>query len=346
MASQQGGDERFPPLDFRRLRTYPLARGLRKVSASAFAGVHRPGDTFETFLTRLPSFLAVNDLREVIDRLAAAARARRTVIAGIGAHVIKVGLSAVLIDLMERGVVGLVAMNGAGVVHDLEIALEGRTSEEVLEELETGRFGMARDTAEHIHAALARAVPEGGGYGQAVGEHILAHRFPHRDLSILAQGARLGVPVTVHVAIGTDIHHMHAGASGADLGEGSLRDFRTFCAAVATLEKGVYLNVGSAVILPEVFLKAVSVARNLGRGLRDFTTVNLDFIRHYRTHMNVVTRPVAHGGRGFNLIGPHEILLPLIAAGLIERLARGGGAKGATKRRGKGGAGPGKKRKR
>ncbi len=336
MARHQGGDETFPPLDFRRLRTYPLARGKRKVSASAFAGLHHPGDSLDAFLSRLPAFLAVNDLREVIDRLAKAARARRTVIAGIGAHVIKVGLSPILIDLMERGIVNLVAMNGAGVVHDLEIALAGRTSEEVLEELETGRFGMARDTAEHIHTAIARGVREGKGYGRAAGEHILAGRFPHRHLSILAQAARLGVPVTVHVAIGTDIHHMHASADGAALGETSLRDFRTFCAAVATLEKGLYLNVGSAVILPEVFLKAVSVARNLGRPLRDFSTVNLDFIRHYRTQVNVVSRPVARGGRGFHLTGPHEILLPMIAAGVIERLSKGtktpagkAGAKGA-----------------
>jgi hypothetical protein len=342
MSRQPGGDERFPPLDFLRLRTYPLARGRRKVSASAFAGLHHPGDTLDAFLSKLPAFLAVNDLREVIDRLAGAARGSRTVIAGIGAHVIKVGLSPLLIDLMERGIVSLVAMNGAGVVHDLEIALVGRTSEEVLEELETGRFGMARDTAEHIHVAVARGVREGKGYGRAVGDHILEDRFPHRDLSILAAAARLGVPVTVHVAIGTDIHHMHATADGAALGAASLRDFRTFCAAVATLEKGVYLNIGSAVILPEVFLKAVSVARNLGRPLRDFTTVNLDFIRHYRTQVNVVSRPVARGGKGFNLTGPHEILLPMIAAGVIERLAKGTrkrakkpGAKGGGKRAGK-----------
>jgi len=322
MSRRKRGDESFPPLDFTRLRTYPLARGKRKVSASAFAGLHEPGDSLDVFLSRLPAFLAVNDLREVIDRVARAARDRRTVIAGIGAHVIKVGLSPILIDLLERGIVGLVAMNGAGVVHDLEIALVGRTSEEVLEELETGRFGMARETAEHIHAALARGVREGKGYGRAVGEHILEGCFPHGELSILARAARLGVPVTVHAAIGTDIHHMHASASGAALGEASLRDFRTLCAAVATIEQGVYLNIGSAVILPEVFLKAVSVARNLGRPLRDFTTVNLDFIRHYRTQVNVVSRPVARGGKGFHLTGPHEILLPLLAAGVIERLAK------------------------
>lgn len=329
--SRKRGDEPFPPLDFARLRTYPLARGKRKVLATAFAGLHEPGDSLEAFLAHLPAFLAVNDLREVIDRVAKAARDRRTVIAGIGAHVIKVGLSPILIDLMERGIVGLVAMNGAGVVHDLEIALAGRTSEDVLEELETGRFGMAHDTAEHIHAAVARGVREGKGYGRAVGEHILEGRFPHRDLSILARAARLGVPVTVHVAIGTDIHHMHPSADGAALGEASLRDFRTFCAAVAALEKGVYLNVGSAVILPEVFLKAVSVARNLGHPLRDFTTANLDFIRHYRTQVNVVSRPVARGGKGFHLTGPHEILLPLLAAGVIERLAKGSPTRGSRR---------------
>jgi hypothetical protein len=316
-----GAPGRFPPLPFEKLRTYPLSRGRRTVSASAFAGVHAPGDSFAAFLSRLPGFLQAEDLRSVIDRVAAAARARRTVIAGLGAHVIKVGLSPVIIDLMRRGAISLVAMNGAGVVHDLEIAIAGQTSEEVLEELETGRFGMARDTARHIHAAVAKGVREGSGYGRAAGEWILAKRFRHGRLSILAEAARLGIPVTVHVALGTDIHHMHPDADGAILGEASMRDFRTFCAGVATLEKGVYLNVGSAVILPEVFLKAVSVARNLGRPLRDFTTVNLDFIRHYRTSVNVVSRPVARGGRGFNLTGPHEILIPLLAAGVIERLA-------------------------
>ncbi|OGP80833.1 MAG: hypothetical protein A2Y95_11485 [Deltaproteobacteria bacterium RBG_13_65_10] len=319
---REPGAKPFPLLRFDRLKTYPLARGKRKVSASAFAGLHVPGDSFKAFLDRLPPILAASDLRAVIERVATAARAGRTVIVGLGAHVIKVGLSPIVIDLMARRVISCVAMNGAGVVHDLEIALAGRTSEEVLEELETGRFGMARDTAEHIHAAVARCAREGLGYGRAVGGYILRERFPHRDLSILAQAERLGIPVTVHVAIGTDIHHMHASADGAALGAASLADFRTFCEAVATIEHGAYLNVGSAVILPEVFLKAVSVARNLGHPLRRFTTVNLDFLRHYRTTMNVVTRPVARGGKGFHLTGPHEILLPLIAAGVIERLGQ------------------------
>jgi hypothetical protein len=326
------GAKSFQPLRFDRLKTYPLARGKRKVSASAFAGLHALGDSLQVFLDHLPSILAASDLRAVIDRLATAARERRTVIAGLGAHVIKVGLSPIVIDLMERRVVSCVALNGAGVVHDLEIALAGQTSEEVLEELGTGRFGMTRDTAEHINVTVARGARRGLGYGRAVGEHILRERFPHRGLSIVAQAARLGIPVTVHVAIGTDINHMHASADGAALGAASLADFRTFCAAVATLERGVYLNVGSAVVLPEVFLKAVSVARNLGHALCDFTTVNLDFLRHYRTTANVVTRPVARGGKGFHLTGPHEILLPLIAAGVIERLGRGAPRKGARTR--------------
>jgi hypothetical protein len=214
-------------------------------------------------------------------------------------------------------------MNGAGCVHDLELAMMGRTSEDVGPALDDGSFGMARETSERLNAAIAAGHRDGLGMGAAIAREIDTGRYPHRDRSVLATASRLGIPVTVHAAIGTDIHHMHAGADGAALGATSYRDFETLASLVATLEDGVLFNVGSAVILPEVFLKALSLARNLGYRVRRFTTVNLDFLRQYRPSVNVVERPTRLGGRGISLVGHHEIMLPLIAAGVIEA-ARGG----------------------
>lgn len=239
----------------------------------------------------------------------------------MGAHVIKVGLGPVIIDLMERGVIHALALNGAGIIHDFELAFAGQTSEDVAAALGDGSFGMARETCGFLGEAIHDGAREGLGLGQAVGRRILADRLPHADKSLLAAGARLGIPVTVHVAIGTDIIHMHPQFDPAAAGETSHRDFRTFTGVVATLAHGVYLNVGSAVILPEIFLKALTLARNLGHHVAPLTTVNLDFIRQYRPMTNVVQRPTLEGGRGIGLVGHHEILLPLIAAGVIERLA-------------------------
>jgi hypothetical protein len=213
-------------------------------------------------------------------------------------------------------------MNGAGCVHDLELAMMGRTSEDVARALDDGSFGMARETAEALNGAIATGNEAGLGMGEAVGRAILAGRYPHKDRSILASAARLGIPVTVHVAIGTDIHHMHPSADGAALGATSYRDFETLTRLVAALEGGVLFNIGSAVILPEVFLKALALARNLRHKVDRFTTVNVDFIRHYRPQVNVVERPTRKGGRGYSLTGHHEILLPLVAAGLIEAVTR------------------------
>ena len=240
---------------------------------------------------------------------------------GIGAHVIKTGLSPILIDLMERGLITGLAMNGAGVVHDFEIAVAGRTSEEVADTLGAGAFGMARETGEEINRAITRGVARGLGIGGAVGSYLVRRRPPHVELSLLAAAWRLGLPATVHVAIGTDIVHMHPACDPAAVGRGSHLDFRAFAAQVARLGGGgVYLNVGSAVVLPEVFLKAVTLARNLKHKLDDFATANLDFIQSYRPNVNVVERPTRGTGRGYRLTGHHELLVPLLAAALVEGL--------------------------
>jgi deoxyhypusine synthase len=238
----------------------------------------------------------------------------------MGAHVIKVGLNPIVIDLMERDIITGVAMNGAGIVHDLELAMIGRTSEDVATALQNGSFGMAHETCAFLSEAIAAIHENATGLGEAVGRRILEKQLPLRDKSILATGARLGIPVTVHVAIGTDIIHVHPGFDPRKTGAATHCDFRLFASMVATLDKGVYMNVGSAVILPEIFLKATTLVRNLGYTLNEFTTVNLDFIKHYRPLTNVVARPTANGGQGINLVGHHEILLPLIAAGVIEQL--------------------------
>ena len=238
----------------------------------------------------------------------------------MGAHVIKVGLNPIVIDLMERRLITGVAMNGAGIIHDVELAMVGRTSEDVAAALDDGSFGMARETCTFLSEAITSARDKSTGLGEAVGRTILEKQLPLMEKSILAAGARLGIPVTVHVAIGTDILHMHPGFDPQATGAATHLDFRLFSSIVATLDKGVYLNVGSAVILPELFLKATTLVRNLGYTLEDFTTVNLDFIKHYRPLTNVVNRPTAKGGRGINLVGHHEILIPLIAAGIIEEI--------------------------
>jgi hypothetical protein len=296
------------------------------VSVEAFAALPGAASTIGEFLAGLPDVLAVRGLREAAKAVVEAHRAGKTVAMGMGAHVIKVGLSPIIIDLMERGVVSAIAMNGACVVHDFEAAYAGCTSEDVDGAIGGGAFGMAEETGRLVN----RAVRKDGarlGLGGAVGAMIAASRFPHRDKSILAASSRLGVPATVHVAIGTDILHMHPHMDGAATGEATLRDFRTFSSVVATLEGGVYLNIGSAVILPEVFLKALTLARNLGARVggtrvRRFTTVNMDFIQHYRPLTNVVRRPTADGGRGISLTGHHEIMVPLLYAAIMEGLGR------------------------
>ncbi len=313
-------NSKFKPIDLKGVKTYRLADRPSKVSSGDFAKPWRKGSSYRNFLAGLPNILAGSQLKRVVAAIAAACRANRTVIFGMGAHVIKVGLNPIIIDLMERGIITSVAMNGAGIIHDLELAMVGQTSEDVAAALEDGTFGMAAETCSFMSEALDSAGQNPVGLGYAVGRSILENNLPQMNDSILAAGARLGIPVTVHVAIGTDIIHMHSGFDPAATGAASHHDFRVFASIVATLEKGIYLNVGSAVILPEIFLKATTLVRNLGHTLEEFTTVNLDFIKHYRPLTNVVQRPTTRGGEGINLVGHHEILMPLIAAGVIEAI--------------------------
>ncbi len=312
--------KKFRPIDLNKVQTYPLSERKSTVSSADFAKTWKRGSSYKDFLESLPNILAGNQIKTVITALATAARKQKTIILGMGAHVIKVGLNPVVIDLMQRGIITAVAMNGAGIIHDLEVAMTGQTSEDVAASIDDGSFGMVQETAAFLSEAIDKCDLNSEGLGQAVGRAILNSQMPFTDQSILAAGCRRDIPVTVHVAIGTDIIHMHPRFDPAATGEASHRDFRLFASLVATLEGGVYLNVGSAVILPEIFLKAVTLARNLGHTLDDFMTVNLDFIRHYRPLTNVIQRPTARGGIGINLVGHHEILLPLIAAGVIDNL--------------------------
>ncbi len=278
------------------------------------------------FLQSLPDILAVDTLRKVAKAIVRAHHRGRPVIVGMGAHPVKVGLNPIIVDLMEQGVITAVAMNGAVIIHDFELALMGHTSEEVDAEIDSGRFGMAEETGRVLNEAILRGMQERQGLGEAIGHHINRYKnqFPNRATSLLATGARLGIPVTVHVALGTDIIHMHPSANGAAIGAGSLLDFRRLANIVTKMDGGVYLNLGSAVILPEVFLKTVALGRNLGHALSNITTVNMDFISHYRPTTNVVRRPTQKGGKGYTLIGHHEIMLPLLAASVIEELGRRG----------------------
>lgn len=317
-------------LDRSQLKAEPVRRRKSKVELRDEGRPLAPGATVSELLDSLPRLLGAADLNAAIEAWARAWRAERLVLFGFGAHLIKVGLAPIVVDLMQRGAIGGLLMNGAGCVHDLELAMLGRTSEDVGPALDAGRFGVARETAERLNRAIARGRDAGLGMGAAIGRDISESRDPYADRSLLATAHRLGIPVTVHVAIGTDIHHMHPSADGAALGETSYRDFETLCGLVARLEDGVLIHAGSAVILPEVFLKALAVARNLGHRVARLTTVNCDFVRQYRPERNIVERPTRLAGRGISLIGHHEILVPLLAAGAVERHAALANEKGPT----------------
>ena len=313
----------YRPLDFSGLATYSLHERSSKVTVEDFAKAPTAGWTVRELLAALPRQLLGRDFPELIKRLADCHRAQRPIIIGMGAHVIKVGVNPILIDLMERGIISGVAVNGACIVHDTEIAMAGRTSEDVDSVLGAGEFGAVRETGEFINGAINRGHELKLGIGEALGEALLTSHFPYKDVSLLATARRLGIPLTVHVAMGTDIVHIHPAANGAAIGAGSHLDFRLFCAMIADLEGGAYLNLGSAVLLPEVFLKALTVVRNLGHNVQRFTTANFDFLRHYRTLTNVVNRPTAGGGKGFAITGHHELMIPLLAAALLDELAGG-----------------------
>jgi len=325
------------PLALDRVRTYPLASRPSKVTLRDAARVHERGASAKRLLDSLPRILAGRTLRELAGELRRARSLGRPVLWGLGAHVIKVGLSPLLIDLMRRGFVTGIALNGAGIVHDFELAVAGRTSEDVAAGLGSGDFGMARETGEELGRAIVEGDRDGLGLGAAVGRHLSQRGARHVELSLLASAWRLGLPASVHVAIGTDIVHMHPACDPAALGRATHLDFRLFAAQVARLGGGgVYLNVGSAVLLPEVFLKAVTLARNLGHRLEDFATANLDFIQSYRPSTNVVQRPTRGVGRGYSLTGHHELLVPLLAAALIEGVGKAPAprsARGTARRR-------------
>jgi hypothetical protein len=306
------------PFDPLRIKTYSLKDRASKVRIDELASPHRKGVSFKDFFSSLPNILAARDIKEVAAVIVQARKDGRPVMLGMGAHPIKVGLTPVIIDLMERRTLTSLSLNGAGIIHDFELAFVGQTSEDVDREILSGAFGMAEETGSMLNNAVRDGNGKGLGIGESVGRMIQDGDFPYKNKSILAAGARLNIPVTVHVAIGTDIIHMHPSFDARATGEAAGRDFQTFCALVANLEGGVYINLGSAVLLPEIFLKAVTLGRNLGHTLKHFTTVNMDFIQHYRPSTNVVRRPTQVGGKGYALTGHHEIMLPLLAAAINE----------------------------
>lgn len=310
----------YKPISLKKIKTYSVAGRKSKVKTEFLAKPHAHGATFAEFLGSLPGILAADDIKAIAKAIAKARREGHPVILGMGAHPIKVGLSPLIINLMELGLITALATNGAAIVHDFELAYAGHTSEDVAEALADGSFGMALETGKHLNGAIKKTPKD--GIGSSVGRMIEQGGFPHGDLSIFAAAYRLGLPATVHVAVGTDIIHMHPNADGAAIGEGSHTDFRLFSSVVGDLDGGVYINLGSAVLLPEVFLKALSVARNLGHEVRRITTVNMDFIQHYRTRENVLRRPTMLGGASYALTGHHEIMFPLLAAAVMEEVAR------------------------
>jgi len=305
------------PIDLSEAKALPLASRANKCELSDFREPAAPDASFAEWLDSMPAFLGANSLRDLAGCIAASHRRGAHVVAAMGGHVVKVGAGPILVDLMERGIVTALCVNGAFVIHDYEIALQGATSENVDANILDGSFGWAAEPAEAYARACARGAREGIGLGRAMA--LEAEKLPDARYSVLAACARLGIPITVHVALGTDTVHMHASVSGADVGEASHIDFRIAARIATELEGGVWLNIGSAVVMPEVFLKLISIARNLGHELRDVVAANLDMQRHYRTGANVIGRPVS---RGIELIGHHEINLPLLRQAVLLELSR------------------------
>ncbi len=311
----------WKPIELGGVHSYPLARRTSKVRFDDFGKPWRPGGGLDQWLRFLPDILAAKDFRNAVASIVRAVKDDRMILLAMGAHVIKVGLNPLLIDLMERGIIRGLAMNGACMIHDTEIAMAGHTSEDVAAQLAEGRFGMAEEPATFLNKAVGKAAKADTGLGAAVGAELSRENFPYGSCSLLARAFELDVPVTVHVAIGTDTIHFHPSTDGASVGKATHMDFRLFASLVSRLEGGVYINLGSAVIMPEVFLKALSLVRNLGHEVKNFTTINMDFMRHYRPMANVVHRPTLEGGKGYLFIGHHEIMFPLLAAAVMEGLA-------------------------
>ena len=313
---------KYTEIDLNRIHTHSIHDRKRKVDVSRMAHPIKKGDTCLSFIESLPDILASRDLKALVEKIVQAKQSGKPVLIMMGAHVIKVGLSPIVIDLMENGVVQGIAMNGAGAIHDMELAYFGITSEDVSSSLMDGSFGMARETAELLNQTIRGGNANNAlGFGEAMGRRIAGDQPDHYRFSILCHAYQMDIPVTVHVAVGTDIVHQHPSADGAAIGEASLRDFRIWTDLASQIGNGgVILLFGSSVILPEVFLKSLTVARNIAGPITNFTTANFDMIRHYRPRLNVVERPTRDGGVGFNFIGHHEIMIPLLAAAIREKL--------------------------
>lgn len=308
-------------ININKVKTYSVKARFSKVNAADFAKIPSKKATFKDFYKSLPDILKAKDLRAVVGAIVAARKKKKAVILMMGAHVIKCGLNPIIIELIKRKIITCVCLNGAGIIHDFELAFQAKTSEDVAENLKDGKFGMGRETAEFINDAVKAGVCDGLGLGESVARAIAESKLRYKDLSLLNNAYKYKVPVCVYVAIGTDIIHQHPSFDAGFTGEGSLKDFHTLVENIPDLNSGgVVLNFGSTVIMPEVFLKALNLARNLGKQVKDFTTANFDMIYHYRPRENVVCRPVSSGGKGYYIIGHHEIMLPLLAQSVIEEL--------------------------
>ena len=308
-------------MDFSRIDTFSIHRRCHKVTREHLGKVP-PDSGFAAFYDALPCILGVNDLKTVAQAVAQASLDKREVILAMGAHPVKCGLTPLIIRMMEDGIISCVACNGAVSIHDYELALIGETSEDVAETLQDGSFGMVEETGRAINDAMAAGLERDMGAGKAVGTAIIESSLPHADISVQAAGIRTGVDVTIHIAVGTDTIHVHPNADGAVIGEASHRDFKTLTDHIARLDNGVFINLGSAVILPEVFLKSLSAVRNMKYDVRHFTTVNMDMIRHYRPSENVLKRPGLSGAHPFHITGQHEIMVPLLSAAIYLELER------------------------
>lgn len=308
-------------INLNKIKTYSVKKRYSKVRAGDFAKIPQRKMSFLRFYQSLPNILKAKDIRAIVDAIISSRKKKKAVIFMAGAHVIKCGLNPVSIELIKKKVITCISLNGAGIIHDFELAFGGRTSEDVEENLKYGRFGMARETAEFINLAAREGVAEGLGLGYAVASRITSRKLPYKNLSLLYHAYKHKVPICVHVGIGTDIIHQHPSFDAALTAEGSLRDFRLLTENVIQINNGgVVLNFGSAVVLPEVFLKALNLARNLGFKVENFTTANFDMIYHYRPNQNIVRRPVMSGGKGYYIVGHHEIMFPLLAQAIIEKL--------------------------